>query len=109
EEDLYLFQKQGSEYKIVDKDWENVRDQLCSARVNCGFPYLVVTDGDYLKNGELYITHRYEGIELDINYLEKVLPYIYQLWGRAVHLETVVNGKAIVFIYDGKKVYRKYI
>lgn len=109
EEDLYLFQKQGSEYKIVDKDWENVRDQLCSARVNCGFPYLVVTDGDYLKNGELYITHRYEGIELDINYLEKVLPYIYQLWGRAVHLETVVNGKAIVFIYDGKKVHRKYI
>lgn len=108
-EDMYLFQKQGTDYKIVDKDWEIVRDQLCSSRVNGGFPYLVVTDGDYLKNGELYITHKYEGIELDINYLEKVLPYIYQLWGRAVHLETVVNGKGITFIYDGKKVYRKYI
>ncbi|BAB04831.1 involved in spore cortex synthesis [Halalkalibacterium halodurans C-125] len=50
-EDMYLFQKQGADYKIVDKDWEEVRDQLVSSRINGGFPYLVVTDGDFLKNG----------------------------------------------------------
>ena len=72
-EDLYLFQKQGRDYKIVDKDWEAVRDQLVSMRVNGGFPYLTVEDGDYLKNNELYIKHWYEGIELDLKYLEKVL------------------------------------
>ncbi|MET3505826.1 SpoVR family protein [Halalkalibacter oceani] len=108
-EDMYLFQKQGADYKIVDKEWEHIRDQLASSRVNGGFPYLVVTDGDYLKNGELYITHNYEGTELDVGYLEKVLPYMYQLWGRPVHLESVVNDKAIIFIYDGKKVHRKYV
>ena len=27
-EDMYLFQKQGKDYKIIDKEWENVRDQL---------------------------------------------------------------------------------
>lgn len=37
-----------------------------------GFPYLTVNDGDYLKNNELYIKHWYEGIELDLKYLEKV-------------------------------------
>ncbi|TWI56178.1 SpoVR family protein [Halalkalibacter nanhaiisediminis] len=108
-EDMYLFQKQGGDYKIVDKEWEHVRDQLALSRVNGGFPYLVVTDGDYLKNGELYITHKYEGTELDIGYLEKVLPYLYQLWGRAVNIETVISDKAIAFIYDGKKVHRKYL
>ncbi|ELK22119.1 stage V sporulation protein R [Anoxybacillus flavithermus TNO-09.006] len=25
-EDMYLFQKQGKEYKIVDKNWDHIRD-----------------------------------------------------------------------------------
>ena len=108
-EDMYLFQKQGREYKIVDKNWENVRDQLVNMRINGGFPYITVNDGDYLKNGELYLKHHYEGIELDLKYLEKVLPYIYQLWGRNVHLETVVEEKPILFYYDGRSVQRRYI
>ncbi|PLR97865.1 SpoVR family protein [Bacillus sp. T33-2] len=108
-EDMYLFQKQGREYKIVDKAWEQVRDQLVSMRVNGGFPYLTVSDGDYMKNGELYIKHWYEGIELDIKYLEKVLPYIHQLWGRKAHIETVVEGRNMLFTYDGKGVSRKYL
>ncbi|MBU9711745.1 SpoVR family protein [Evansella tamaricis] len=108
-EDMYLFQKKGREYKVVDKEWENVRDQLISSRVNGGFPYLVVTDGDHLRNGELYITHEYEGIELDTTYLEKTLPYLYQLWGRPVHMETVLTDRKIVFTYDGKKIHKRYL
>ncbi|MBU9720810.1 MULTISPECIES: SpoVR family protein [Bacillaceae] len=108
-EDMYLFQKKGREYKVVDKEWENVRDQLISSRVNGGFPYLVVTDGDHLKNGELYITHEYEGIELDTTYLEKTLPYLFKLWGRPVHLETVLTERKMVFTYDGRKTHKKYI
>ena len=108
-EDMYLFQKQGRDYKIVDKAWEQVRDQLVSMRVNGGFPYITVNDGDYNKNGELYLKHGYEGIELDLKYLEKVLPYIHQLWGRGVHIETVVEDKQLVYSYDGKALHRKYL
>lgn len=108
-EDMYLFQKQGRDYKIVDKEWEKVRDQLVNMRVNGGFPYITVNDGDYLKSGELYLKHWYEGIELDIKYLEKVMPYIYQLWGRPVHMETIIENKSIVFCYDGKSIHRKYM
>lgn len=46
-EDMYLFQRQGKEYKVTDKAWENVRDQLVVSRVNGGFPYIVVQEGDY--------------------------------------------------------------
>lgn len=108
-EDMYLFQRQGKEYKVIDKEWESVRDQLVNMRTNGGFPYLVVEDGDYLKNGELYIKHSYEGIELDLKYLEKVLPYLHQLWGRTVHMESIVESKGVVFSYDGKMVHRKYV
>ncbi|MFJ7952035.1 SpoVR family protein [Lysinibacillus sp. NPDC096418] len=109
QEDLYLFEKKGNEYKISDKDYENVRDQLVSMRVNGGFPYIEVVNGDYLRNGELYLVHGYEGMELDPHYLENVLKYIYQLWGRPVHVETYNEEKQTLYTYDGKKNYKRTI
>ncbi|QDI92775.1 SpoVR family protein [Salicibibacter halophilus] len=106
-EDLYVFAKKGSNYEVVDKDWTNIRDELVASRVNGGFPHITVTDGDYLKAGELFLTHNYEGTELDVDYLEKTLPYIYQLWGRPVHLESVIQAKPTVFTFDGRRVQRK--
>ncbi|KAB7704917.1 stage V sporulation protein R [Bacillus aerolatus] len=108
-EDMYLFQKKGKDYKITDKEWTNVRDQLVSMRVNGGFPYLTVNDSDYMKAGELYVKHWYEGIELDLRYLEKVLPHLYTLWGRTVHLETIVEDREILFSFSGNKMQRKYL
>ncbi|GAA0437274.1 stage V sporulation protein SpoVR [Lentibacillus halophilus] len=109
QEDMYLFEKQGSDYTITDKAFEQVRDQLITQRVNGGFPYITVENGDYLQNGELYLQHSYEGTELDLHYLENVLPYIHQLWGRPVHMETIVDDKRVVFSYNGKKVHRKFL
>ncbi len=107
--DLYIFEKKGPEWKITDKTWENIRDQLAYSRVNGGFPYLVVKDGDYLRNGDLYLFHQFEGVELDLRYVERTLPYVYRLWGKNVYLETIVEDKPLVFVYDGKKVSRKFL
>ncbi|SET22313.1 stage V sporulation protein R [Oceanobacillus limi] len=78
-------------------------------RVNGGFPYITVENGDYMRNGELYLVHIYEGTELDLKYLENVLPYIYHLWGRKVYMETVVDDKEVVYSYNGDKVYRRLL
>jgi stage V sporulation protein R len=107
--DLYIFEKQGPEWKITDKSWENIRDQLVFSRVNGGFPYIVVEDGDYQRHGELLLKHCYESIELDLKYVEKTLPYVYQLWGKPVHLETVVEEKPVQFTWDGKKFHRRFL
>lgn len=102
-EDLYVFAKKDQAYRITDKDHEEVKKQLISMRVNGGFPYIVVENGDYKRNGELYLQHGYEGMELDAHYLEHVLPYIYQLWGRPVYLETIVKDRAVIYSFDGNK------
>lgn len=107
--DLYIFEKKGQEWKITEKGWEIVRDQLVFSRVNGGFPYLEVTDGDWQRNGELYVTHRFEGTELDTKYVERTLPYLVQLWGKSVHLETVSDDKKTLFSCDGKKTTKKNI
>jgi stage V sporulation protein R len=107
--DLYIFEKKGPEWKITDKTWESIRDQLVYSRTNGGFPYIVVEDGDYQRSGELYLKHMFEQVELDLKYIEKTLPYIYRLWGKPVYLETLVEDKPVLFNYDGKKSNRKFL
>ena len=101
--DLYVFELvDEEEWTVTEKRWERVRDQLVANLTNFGFPYIEVTDGDYDRNHELYLTHRYEGAELDLKYARKVLEYVHRLWGRPVHLETKVDDDALVLHYDGR-------
>ena len=52
-------------------------------RVNGGFPYITVEDGDYLRNGELYLKHYYEGIELDITLFRKCFTLYLSIMGKS--------------------------
>jgi stage V sporulation protein R len=101
--DLYMYKKEGDEWVIVEKNWEKVRDGIVASMTNFGTPYLVVDDGDYHGNRELYIKHLFEGQELDMSYAEKTLQHVYTLWGRPVHLETVYESKRILISYDGER------
>jgi stage V sporulation protein R len=101
--DLYLYRYENGNWVIVEKDWEKVRDTLVASMTNFGHPYIVVEDGDYNRNRELYLRHCHEGRDLDMNYAERTLRYVYQLWGRTVHLETVLDGKVVVLSFDGER------
>lgn len=107
--DLFLYQKVGNDWRVVETDWEKVRDQICASRINGGMPVLYVHDGDYNRNGELFVKHAYEGVELDLKHLDKTLPYLQQLWGRTVHLQSVVEGREVLFTCDGQRVQRKFV
>jgi len=101
--DLYLYEKQGDQWVIVDKNWENVRDNIVARMANFGNPTILVEDGNYHHNGELYLRHVYDGHELDSVYAEKTLEYVHALWGRPVYLQTLMEGEATLFNYDGGK------
>jgi stage V sporulation protein R len=100
--DLYVFElRDEEEWVITDKTWERVRDHLVADMTNFGFPYIEVYDADYNGNRELYLRHKFEGTELDVEYAQKTLEHVFKLWGRDVHLETVVDGETSVMHYDG--------
>jgi stage V sporulation protein R len=102
--DLFVYELvEEEEWTITEKRWERVRDQLVSNMTNFGFPYIEVADGDYNNNRELYLRHAYEGAELDGRYARKALEHVYTLWGRPVHLETVVDDERLVMHYDGQE------
>jgi stage V sporulation protein R len=99
--DLYVFELvNNEEWTVTEKSWERVRDQLVANMTNSGFPYIEVADGDYDGNRELYLRHRYEGTELDLKYAKKVLENCHLLWGRPVHLETVVDDESYIMHCD---------
>jgi len=101
--DLFVFELIDEEaWTITDKRWERVRDQLVANMTNFGFPYIEVTDGDYNGNRELFLRHSYEGTELDTRYARKTLEHVYSLWGRPVHLETIIDGEAAVMRFNGE-------
>ncbi|HEV2800190.1 MAG TPA: SpoVR family protein [Pyrinomonadaceae bacterium] len=102
--DLFVYELvEEEEWTVTEKRWERVRDQLVSNMTNFGFPYIVVADGDYNRNRELYLKHQFEGAELDANYARKVIEYVFRLWGRPVHLETTADGERIVMRYNGEE------
>jgi stage V sporulation protein R len=104
--DLYLYERQGNEWVIMEKDWEKVRDGIVGEMTNFGNPVILVEDADYRRNRELYLKHSYEGRPLDMPYAEKTLQYIYRLWGRPVHIETVIDDDPTLISYDGQKITR---
>ena len=94
--DLYVYRRENDRWVISEKDWEIVRDSILVSMTNFGQPYIVVQDGDYRGNRELYLKHSFEGQELDADYAEKTLRFVRRLWGRPVHLETVRDGESAV-------------
>ncbi|WP_244937534.1 hypothetical protein [Brevibacillus brevis] len=52
--------------------------------------------------------HHFEGLGAGCQIRKKTLPYIYTLWGKSVHLESMVEDRQVLFTYDGKKVHRRF-
>lgn len=101
--DMYIYQREGDEWVVVEKDWRKIRDAIVDSMTNFGFPYLMVEDGDYHRARELYLRHSFDGRELDQHYAFRTMRGIHKLWGRPVHLETVIEGKPAVWTFDGEK------
>lgn len=98
--DMYVYQFQEDAWSVTDKAWEGVRDTLLQSRVHAGHPRIVAADVDHHGSRELYLQHRHDGRELDLEYAERTLQRVAQLWGRRVHLETQVDGKPKVLSCD---------
>ena len=107
-------------YVIVEDNPEVIRRILVEQHTNYGSPLITVDDGNYGNKGELYLKHQFSGFELDPVRENGALEYIYLLWGKPVHLETVeieegsvafkqIKVKRILHSYDGKEHRMAYI
>jgi stage V sporulation protein R len=101
--DLYLYEKEGDRWVIVEKNWEKVRDGIVASMTNFGYPYITLDDADFNRNTELLLRHHHEGQDLDLTYAEKTLEHVYYIWSRPVYLDTIFDGKHLRLSYNGER------
>jgi stage V sporulation protein R len=95
----YEFNKRTGQYEIVDRNFKTVKEKLLSSLTNQGHPNISIMDGNYENRGELYLFHRYLGVDLDLKYARETMRSLFTLWTRPVHIETEVDGRKRVFTY----------
>ncbi|MBI3897292.1 MAG: SpoVR family protein [Gammaproteobacteria bacterium] len=102
-EEMHMFEYKQEQDKIVvsrvanDEEWQTVKQTLLRNIGMATVPVIRVMDADFNHNRVLLLQHEHDGRDLEMEYLEKTMGYIYQLWGRPVLLETHREGSAIRF------------
>jgi len=79
------------EVKIVSRDFGRVKRTLLYQITNMGQPFIYAVDANYLNRGELYLAHKFAGLEIDAAKAAEVLRGLSKIWGRPVHLQARVN------------------
>jgi len=97
------YRQDTEQYHIESRAFPKVKQQLLFSLTNAGRPWIAVRDGNYKNRGELYLEHRFEGVELELGYARDTLENVNTLWGRPVHIETVVDDKRTVLSFDGSE------
>jgi len=100
---LFLWERNPSgEVLVTSTDVEDIRLSILAELTNFGKPKIVVVDGDYLHRKELLLRHKLDELsrELDTNFAQDVLKNIYELWGRPVHLQTLLAGDEVIHTFD---------
>ena len=87
--------------KDLDK-FEEAKRRLLFRLTNGGYPTIWLVDANHKNRGELLLEHAYEGVGLDLRRTQAVLANLHRLWGRPVHLRSVLKEKPVLLTYDGE-------
>ncbi|MHC4471108.1 MAG: SpoVR family protein [Planctomycetota bacterium] len=100
---VYRQNPRTGQMEIADRDWTKVKQELLASLTNRGQPHIEVIDGNHKNRGELFLLHRWEGVDLRLDFAQETLKNLHRIWGRPVHIETKVEGKGKLLSFDGEK------
>jgi stage V sporulation protein R len=99
----FAWQEQAGGYFIESRDFEKIKQRLLFSLTNFGKPWIYVVDGNFRNRGELLLKHQHTGVELRLDQAADTLANIQFIWGRPVHLQTLVDGKPTMLSFDGNE------
>ena len=99
----YRFNPKTGNHEIASRDFAEIKRQFLAGLTNGGQPFIYVLDGNHGNRGELYLRHRFEGVELKLDHARDTLRNIQRIWSRPVHLETQAGGKGRLLTFDGSE------
>lgn len=102
-------EEQEDDEEIEKPEPAEVRSKLVNSMMNSGEPVIVVEDGNFMNSKQLVLRHIYAERELDVNFRDRTLARLFDIWKRPVHLITPVEEKDVLFSYDGKSITQQII
>jgi stage V sporulation protein R len=90
-------------YEIESREFPKIKERLLFGLTHRGQPFITVREGNYKNRGELFLGHEFNGVELQMTYARDTLVSLQRLWGRPVHIETVLDDHKTILSYDGKE------
>ncbi len=108
---LFTFQMnpKSNEYEIASREFEKIKKTLLFQLTNMGRPRIFAVNANYQNRGELYLWHRFEGVELKLATAKDTLSNVFQVWRRPVHIQTLIDDHYRVLSYDGKEITERTI
>jgi stage V sporulation protein R len=100
------FDPKAGEWVIDSREFEDVKRQLLSMLSTRGTPRVYVVDANHGNRNELRLWHQHEGADIQLDWAGVTLANLVSLWGRPVHLDTLIEGKPIRLSHDGAEVRR---
>jgi stage V sporulation protein R len=104
---LVEYRNRGNERiisRVADSEnWKDIKENLIR-NVGMGtIPVIKIDDADYNHSRTLLLQHYHDGRDLHLEYAEKTLKYLHELWGREVVLETSINEKKSLLHFSHDK------
>ncbi len=100
---VYKFNKRTGRYEVDTRDFPMIKRQLLFQLTNFGQPIIQVENANFENRGELLLTHMFEGVEMQPDYMRETLRNLQMIWTRPVHLATVLDNQAKLITFDGRE------
>jgi stage V sporulation protein R len=100
---VYKYNKRTNQYEIDNRDFGTIKKRFLFQLTNLGQPIVSVVDGNFKGEGELLLTHLFEGAELQAGYMQATMENLFHIWKKPVNLATVMDGEGKIYTYDGKE------
>ena len=88
------------------REFAEVKKGLLQMIATRGSPVVYAVDANFGNRGELLLAHRHEGLDIQLDWASVTLMNLVAMWGRPVHLQTLVDGKPMLLSHDGTGVTR---
>jgi stage V sporulation protein R len=100
---VYKFNKRTNQFEIDTRDFKAIKAKLLFHMTNFGQPIIRVEDGNFENRGELLLSHLWEGVDMQPDFMSETMKNLFAMWTRPVNLVTVMDSEQMLFRFDGKE------
>ncbi len=100
---VYRFNKRTGQLEVDNRDFKTIKKKFLFQITNMGMPIISVVDGNFNKSGELLLTHLFEGVEMQPDYMKATMENLFAVWKKPIHVATVMDAEGRIFTWDGSE------